>query len=100
MANETKNENHRCCAAPDASRNNDSYADWDALMVTEGDALAELACGKPASFPIIDVKTMRCAEHKNEYRYAIDPVVGEGPLDEDLEPPSDWFDPWRSDSRE
>ncbi|HEY6389269.1 MAG TPA: hypothetical protein VIX91_26610 [Candidatus Acidoferrum sp.] len=81
MANETKNENHRCCAAPDASRN-DSYAVWQELMVPEGDALASLACGKPASFPIIDAPTHRtlfwlCPEHKEEFRYAIDPVVGE-----------------------
>jgi hypothetical protein len=36
MANEAKNENRRCCAAPGASRN-DSYADWDMLMVPDGD---------------------------------------------------------------
>jgi len=64
----------------------------------EGNALAGLACGKPASFPIIDARTRQplfwlCPEHKEEYRYAVDPVVGDGPLDENLEPPSDWFDP-------
>lgn len=97
--NKTNNEQHRCCAAPDASRN-DIYADWDALMVPEGNALAGLACGKPAGFRIIDARTRQplfwlCPEHKEEYRYAVDPVVGEGRLDEDSEPPSDWFDPRR-----
>lgn len=48
---------------------NDGYADWDALMVPEGDALAQLACGKPARFPIIDAQTRLtlfwlCPEHK------------------------------------
>ena len=77
---EAKNENHRCCASTGASRN-DRYADWDAMMVPEGDALAQLACGKPASFPIIEARTRRalfwlCPEHKEEYRYVVDPVVG------------------------
>lgn len=75
------NEKHRCCASPGASRN-DSYNSWWALMLPEGDALAELACGKPASFPIIDAGTLRplfwlCPDHKEEYRHAVDPVVGE-----------------------
>jgi hypothetical protein len=81
MANETKKENQRCCASPGASRN-DSYADWGALMVPEGDALAQLACRKTARFSIIDVRTRRalfwlCPEHKEEFRYVVDPVVGE-----------------------
>jgi len=79
-SNETNKEKHRCCAAPDASRN-DIYADWDVLMVPEGNALAGLAC-KPASFPIIDVRTRQplfwlCPDHKEGCRYAVDPVVGE-----------------------
>jgi len=79
--NETDNEKHRCCASPDASRS-DSIDAWAALMLPEGDALAELACGKPASFPITDARTRRplfwlCPDHKEEYRYAVDPVVGE-----------------------
>lgn len=83
MTNETRNENHRCCTSPGASRN-DSYADWAALMVPEGDALAQLACGKPARCPIIDARTLRtlfwlCPEHKEEFRYVVDPVVGEEP---------------------
>ena len=89
MMNEANNEPHRCCTSPGASRN-DSYATWQALMVPEGDALAELVCGKPGNFPICDVRTMRklywlCAEDTNEYRYAIDPVVGEELIPEDFE---------------
>jgi len=81
MANEAKNEKHRCCACPDASRS-DSIDAWEALMVPEGDALEELACGRPASFPMIDARTSRplfwlCPNHKEEYRYALDQVVGE-----------------------
>ena len=44
--NKTNNEQHRCCAAPDASRN-DIYADWDALMRTRG-GLAGGACLREA----------------------------------------------------
>lgn len=80
-SNKTNKEKHRCCASPDASRN-DSIVTWEALMLPEGDALAGLACGKPASFPIIDARTRQplfclCPDHKEEYRYAVDPVVGE-----------------------
>ena len=51
-------------------------------MRTEGDALAGLARGMPASFPIIDARTRQslfwlCPDHKEEYRFALDSVVGD-----------------------